>query len=109
VSDGDVLKTTDPEPVDVVVPVPPEATGKVPVVRADVLVAYTAPFVVNELKLVPPFAVGRTPVTPVVSGNPVPLVSVIADGVPRFGVVNAGLLERTTDPVPVDVVVPVPP
>jgi hypothetical protein len=28
---GEVLRTTEPEPVDVVTPVPPLATGKVPV------------------------------------------------------------------------------
>jgi hypothetical protein len=31
---GDVLNTTDPEPVDVVTPVPPAATGKVPAAKA---------------------------------------------------------------------------
>jgi hypothetical protein len=106
---GEVLKTTLPEPVEVVVPVPPEATGKVPVVRAEVDVAYRAPFVVNEVSPVPPLVVGSVPLTPVPNGNPVALVNVIADGVPKFGVVSAGLLDRTTDPVPVEVVVPVPP
>jgi len=48
-------------------------------------------------------------VTPVVSGKPVALVRTAALGVPNAGVVKDGLLERTTLPVPVEVVVPVPP
>ncbi|MDR6389244.1 hypothetical protein [Paraburkholderia phenoliruptrix] len=49
------------------------------------------------------------PLTPVAIGNPVALVSVAADGVPRFGVVRVGEFDKTTEPVPVDVVAPVPP
>jgi len=67
---GDVDKTTEPEPVDDVTPVPPLPTPSVPV-------------------------------TPVVSGSPVALVNVIADGVPRFGVTNVGEMESTLLPVPV--------
>ena len=52
---GDVERTTEPEPVDVVAPVPPLATG-------------------------------RVPVTPVLSGRPVPCVRVTLEGVPRLGV-----------------------
>ena len=58
---------------------------------------------------VPPLATGRIPVTPVVSGNPVALVSVTEVGVPRTGVTNVGDVERTFDPEPVEVVTPVPP
>ena len=58
---------------------------------------------------VPPLATGKVPVTPVDNGRPVALVSVAADGVPRFGVTSAGELERTRLPVPVEVAVPVPP
>jgi hypothetical protein len=39
---------------------------------------------------VPPLPTGRVPVTPVVSGKPVALVNVAADGVPRLGVVSTG-------------------
>ena len=92
-----------------VTPEPPLATGKVPVARAEVDVAYKAPFKVNELKLVPPLAVGNTPLTPVVKGSPVALVNVPDDGVPKAGVTNVGDVLRTTDPVPVEVVTPVPP
>lgn len=58
---------------------------------------------------VPPFATGRVPVTPVASGRPVAFVSVALDGVPKAGVTNVGLFDKTTLPVPVDVVTPVPP
>jgi hypothetical protein len=49
------------------------------------------------------------PDTPVLIGRPVALVSVADEGVPRAGVTSVGELLRTTEPVPVDVVVPVPP
>jgi hypothetical protein len=58
---------------------------------------------------VPPLATGKVPVTPVVRGKPVQLVSVPLVGVPSAGVTSVGLVERTTDPVPVLVVTPVPP
>ena len=38
------------------------------------------------------FVTGKFPVTPVVSGNPVALVSTKVVGVPRFGVVSTGLV-----------------
>jgi hypothetical protein len=90
----------------VTAPVPPEATGKVPVVKADVDVAYTAPPEVNEVKLVPPLAVGSVPVTPVVNGSPVAFVSVPDVGVPRAGVtkvaeVIVGDVPKTKAPEPV--------
>jgi hypothetical protein len=61
--------------------------------------------------LVPLFklATGRLPVTPVDNGRPVPFVSVTLVGVPKMGVVNVGLVDKTTLPVPVLVVTPVPP
>ena len=64
---------------------------------------------VDAVTPVPPLATGRVPVTPVVTGKPVQFVSTPADGVPMFGVVNAGLVERTLFPEPVEVVTPVPP
>ena len=75
---GDVDNTLFPEPVEVVTPVPPLATGKVPV-------------------------------TPVVKGRPVKLVATPDAGVPSKGVTRVGDVDRTTDPVPVLVVTPVPP
>jgi hypothetical protein len=50
---------------------------------------------------VPPFAIGNTPVTPVVKGKPVALVKTAAEGVPKFGVVRVGLVANTKDPEPV--------
>jgi len=48
-------------------------------------------------------------VTPVVNGKPVAFVRTTDDGVPSAGATSVGELDRTTEPVPVDVVVPVPP
>ena len=50
---------------------------------------------------VPPFAIGRVPVTPVLSGKPVALVNVALVGVPRIGVTKVGLVANTAEPVPV--------
>jgi hypothetical protein len=44
-------------------PVPPEAIGSVPVVKADADVAYTAPPDVKDVRFVPPFAVASVPAT----------------------------------------------
>ena len=49
----------------------------------------------------PPLAIGRTPVTPVVSGSPVAFVSVTDDGVPSAGVTNVGDVAKTMPPEPV--------
>ena len=68
---GEVLKTFEPDPVDVVTPVPPFVTANVPV-------------------------------TPVDKGNPVALVNVTLVGVPRIGVINVGdVAKATTVPEPV--------
>ena len=74
---GDVAKALAPLPVDEVTPVPPLATGSVPLI-----------FVVKEqyavaVEFVPPLAIGSVPVTPVVIGRPVQLVSVPLEGVPK--------------------------
>jgi hypothetical protein len=45
---------------------------------------------VKEVAPVPPFATGKVPVTPVVSGRPVTLVITPLEGVPNAGVVNDG-------------------
>lgn len=58
---------------------------------------------------VPPLAMGSVPVTPVDKGKPVALVKVAEDGVPRAGVTSVGLVDKTVEPDPVDVVTPVPP
>ena len=48
--------------------------------------------------MVPPFATGRIPVTPVVRGKPVQLVSVPEVGVPKIGVTKVGEVARTNPP-----------
>ena len=49
----------------------------------------------------PPLAIGNTPVTPVVKGKPVALVSTAADGVPKAGVTSVGDVANTAEPEPV--------
>lgn len=100
----------------VAVPVPPLATGKMPVASA---VAKSAALLTAKAPRprfvraapafappVPPLATGKTPETPDVSGNPVAFVSVADAGVPRFGVVSVAPAARTTFPVPVDEIPP---
>ena len=93
--------------VNDVIAVAVSVTGNAPeVVRLPASVRVLVPL----LTPVPPFAAGRIPVTPVVSGNPVAFVSTKADGVPKAGVVSVGLLLITTDPaVPVIVYSPTTP
>ena len=61
-------------------------------VGADVPLPKITLLAVRVARLVPPLATGNVPVTPVLSGRPVPLVKTTADGVPRLGVVNIGLV-----------------
>jgi hypothetical protein len=56
---------------------------------------------VNDVRFVPPFAVGSVPVTPVVNGRPVALVNVALVGVPNTGVTKVGEVANTAEPVPV--------
>lgn len=98
---GDVANTRAPEPVSSVTAEARLADDGVP--RN---VATPEP---SEVIPVPPLATGNVPVTPVVNGRPVAFVRVADDGVPSAGVTSVGLFERTTFPVPVDVVTPVPP
>ena len=79
----------------------PEGVAHVPSPRQKVVADALTP----EFKLV----TGKFPVTPVVSGSPVAFVKTAAEGVPSAGVVSVGDAERTTEPLPVDVVTPVPP
>jgi hypothetical protein len=51
--------------------------------------------------LVPPLPTGNVPVTPVVRGNPVQLVNVPDEGVPRAGVTKVGDVAKTLLPLPV--------
>ena len=82
---GDVERTFDPLPVEVVTPVPPEVTARVALSPAAVPVVFW-------------FSVGN-----------VQFVKLPLEGVPRTGVTNVGDVLRTTFPDPVEVVTPVPP
>lgn len=64
---------------------------------------------VMDVAPVPPLLTGNVPVVPPSIGSPVVFVNVPEEGVPSAGVTNVGLVERTTSPVPVDDVTPVPP
>jgi hypothetical protein len=68
----------------------------------------TLPEPVTELPSAVATPVPR-PDTPVEIGRPVPFVSVTDDGVPRFGVTSVGEFERTREPVPVELLAPLPP
>lgn len=58
----------------------------------------------TDVSPVPPLATPKVPVTPVVSGSPVQLVSTPDVGVPRSGVVSVGEVAKTKSPVPVSFV-----
>lgn len=90
---GLLAKTNEPEPVSSVTAAARLADEGVPK-----NVAIPAPKLAIP---VPPFATGKMPVTPVVSGSPVAFVSVSTDGVPRAGVTSVGELEKTKAPEPV--------
>ena len=92
-----LLVSTLPE-----VPGATNATAEVPLPRSTLFAAKVA-------APVPPLPTGSVPVTPVVKGRPVQLVSVPLVGVPKTGVTKVGLVLKTTLPLPVLVVVPVPP
>ena len=130
---GEVDKTLLPDPVEVVTPVPPLATGRVPVTpvvsgspvqlvsvpevgvpnkgvtKVGEVASTLAPDPVEVVTPVPPLATGSVPVTPVVKGSPVALVNTAAEGVPKAGVTSVGELDSTLLPEPVEVVTPVPP
>jgi len=115
---GLVDNTLLPEPVEVVTPVPPLATGSVPVTPVDKgspvkLVAVP----LDGVPSTPPLTKGApaeptftaravaTPVpkpdTPVAIGSPVAFVKVALVGVPRIGVTNVGEVANTLAPLPV--------
>jgi hypothetical protein len=87
--------------------VPVDAVGAVGVpVKAGLALKTTLPVPVDDVTPVPPLETAKTPVIPVVRGNPVTLVIIPDAGVPSAGVTNVGLFivgldEKTTLPVPV--------
>ena len=108
-------------PPDVVRPVvPPDTSTDVTVPKGFVPQDVFVPSVVKYLPLlpvwlgakalkaalavvwpVPPLPRPSVPVTPVVKGKPVALVSTPADGVPRSGVTSVGDVANTATPEPV--------
>jgi hypothetical protein len=105
--DGLVFVTViAPDALVMEMPVPADSVVRV---NPDPLPMSNAPFAGVDVRPVPPLATGRVPVTPVVKGKPVALVSVPLDGVPNMGVTSVGLVDKTTLPVPVEFVTPVPP
>ena len=120
VKEGELDNTTLPVPVDVVTPVPPFVTDKVPVTfevksiePASILfVTLPKPIVVALPTLVTsPVRFALVVTLPAVKFAAVPeiFVPTNVDGVPKLGVTNVGDVDNTTLPEPVDVVTPVPP
>ena len=103
----DVVTVPDKEiPLTVPVPAtlvtdPVPAAAQLPSPRQNVDALADVP----EFKLV----TGKFPVTPVLNGRPVADVKTKVVGVPKLGVVNTGLVDKTLLPDPVLVVTPVPP
>lgn len=81
-----------------------EALGSV-----KVLVVLAGPVKAVNPLAVPPFAAGRIPLTPAVKDTLVQLLRLPLVGVPKTGATKVGVVERTTDPDPVEDVTPVPP
>lgn len=103
------LKYGSPPEVPPVSPVPPLATGNVPVtsldrltllaVKAEVPFPFKTP--VRVVAPLPPRFTGSVLIVPPSIGRPVALVRVRALGVPKFGVVRVGDVASTLLPVPV--------
>ena len=91
------------------VPTKTEGVPSAGVTKVGLFDRTTLPVPVEAVTPVPPFATGKVPVTPVVSGRPVTLVITPLAGVPSAGVTKVGPLDNTLLPEPVDVVTPVPP
>jgi len=66
--------------------------------------AAVCPVDLPETILSPPFAKGKTPVTPVVRGSPVAFVKTPLAGVPSKGVISVGDVAKTNSPLPVSFV-----
>jgi hypothetical protein len=98
---GEVAKTKEPVPVSSVTAEAKLADDGVP--------KKVATPVPKDVIPVPPLATGKVPVTPVVRGRPVKFVATPEAGVPNAGVTNVGEFDNTVEPVPVELVTPVPP
>jgi hypothetical protein len=71
---------------------PDDGVPKAGVTNVGLVDSTLLPEPVEVVTPVPPFATGKVPVTPVVSGRPVTFVIVPEAGVPKAGVVNVGLV-----------------
>jgi len=91
------------------VKLPEDGVPNAGVTNAGLVARTTSPVPVDVVTPVPPRATERVPVVPVKIGNPVAFAKLMLEGVPKAGVTSVGLFDRTTSPVPVDVVTPVPP
>jgi hypothetical protein len=94
--------------------VPEVGVPKIGVTKVGEVASALAPLPVEVVTPVPPLATSNVPVTPVVKGKPVQLVSVPEVGVPKIGVTKVGVAKvgdvaNTLAPLPVEVVTPVPP
>ncbi len=72
------------------VPTKAEGVPSAGVTKVGLFDSTTLPVPVEAVTPVPPFATGKVPVTPVVSGKPVTLVITPLAGVPSAGVVKLG-------------------
>ena len=72
--------------------VPLDGVPRTGVVRVGLVASTTFPDPVAAVAAVPPLAIGKVPVTPVVNGKPVTLVITPDAGVPSAGVVSIGLV-----------------
>ena len=107
-ADVEGVKPLIGKPVQLV-SVPADGVPKLGVTKVGEVESTLLPLPVEVVTPVPPLATGKVPVTPVVKGKPVQLVSVPADGVPKTGVTKVGEVDNTMLPLPVEVVTPVPP
>jgi hypothetical protein len=115
---GDVSRTIAPVPVLKVVPAPPFETGKTPVTLDSSLTCWNVgeedkPLLIKTESAITPDAPEIWPPAPVTSALKLPANGTVTAEV-RFawsmeGVLIVGEVFKTTDPVPVLVVVPVPP
>ena len=114
------LPAVKPDAVPVIfVPINAEGVPKAGVTSVGLVANTLAPLPVSSVKAAAKLAeegvaknvatFAPKPLTPVLIGSPVALVKVAEVGVPKTGVIKVGLVESTTEPVPVETVTPVPP
>lgn len=113
------LPAVKPEAVPVIfVPTKADGVPSAGVTSVGLVASTTAPEPVEDandvalpIEVTTPVRLALVVTLPAVSPEAVPVMFVPtkADGVPRAGVTKVGLVAKTTEPEPVDVVLPVPP